>query len=99
MQTTRAAPLHGPVSETRDAARDAGGPQPSAAEGQYFRRHPADLRFVAAADAAYRHPDDGNRVAGESAWGDFLILLNQYLAHGQPLYMALYGGETGRAHV
>src|SRR3546814_3669006 len=32
------------------------------------------------------------RVAGESAWGDFLILLNQYLAHGQPLYMALYGG-------
>src|SRR3546814_1230600 len=32
---------------------------PSAAEGQYFRRHPADLRFVAAADAAYRHPDDG----------------------------------------
>src|SRR3546814_19156900 len=34
----------------------------------------------------------GNRVAGESAWGDFLILLNQYLAHGQPLYMSLYGG-------
>src|SRR3546814_17738103 len=34
----------------------------------------------------------GNRVAGASAWGDFLILLNQYLAHGQPLYMALYGG-------
>lgn len=33
----------------------------------------------------------GNRVTGESAWGDFLITLNQYLAHGQPLYMALYG--------
>jgi len=32
----------------------------------------------------------GNRVSGESAWGDFLITLNQYLAHGQPLYMSLY---------
>ena len=31
-----------------------------------------------------------NRVSGESAWGDFLITLNQYLAHGQPLYMSLY---------
>ncbi len=33
----------------------------------------------------------GNTVAGESAWGDFLIGLNQYLAHGTPLYMFLYG--------
>src|SRR3546814_871047 len=33
----------------------------------------------------------GNRVAGESAWGDFVIELNQLLAHGSPLYMALYG--------
>ena len=32
----------------------------------------------------------GNTVAGESAFGDFIITLNQYLAHGQPLYMALY---------
>src|SRR3546814_16838137 len=32
----------------------------------------------------------GNRVSGESVWGDFLITLNQYLAHGQPLYMGLY---------
>ncbi|GAB5489565.1 MAG: preprotein translocase subunit SecY [Parasphingorhabdus sp.] len=32
----------------------------------------------------------GNTVAGESAWGDFVISLNQYLAHGQPLYMGLY---------
>jgi preprotein translocase subunit SecY len=32
----------------------------------------------------------GQRVAGESKWGDFLITLNQYLAHGTPLYMALY---------
>jgi preprotein translocase subunit SecY len=32
----------------------------------------------------------GQRVAGESAWGDFIITLNQYLAHGTPLYMALY---------
>jgi preprotein translocase subunit SecY len=33
----------------------------------------------------------GNKVAGESAVGDFVISLNQYLAHGQPLYLALYG--------
>ena len=32
----------------------------------------------------------GNTVAGESAFGDFIITRNQYLAHGQPLYMALY---------
>ncbi len=32
----------------------------------------------------------GNQVAGESAWGDFVISLNQYLAHGTPLYMGLY---------
>ena len=32
----------------------------------------------------------GQRVSGESAWGDFIISLNQYLAHGTPLYMALY---------
>src|SRR3546814_3323287 len=29
-------------------------------------------------------------VQGDTATGDFLITLNQYLAHGQPLYMALY---------
>jgi preprotein translocase subunit SecY len=33
----------------------------------------------------------GNKVAGESAVGDFVISLNQYLAHGQPVYLALYG--------
>ncbi|WP_417623175.1 preprotein translocase subunit SecY [Parasphingorhabdus sp.] len=32
----------------------------------------------------------GNATAGETAFGDFIITLNQYLAHGQPLYMALY---------
>ncbi len=32
----------------------------------------------------------GNTTAGESASGDFIISLNQYLAHGQPLYMGLY---------
>jgi len=32
----------------------------------------------------------GQRVAGESAWGDFIINLNQWLAHGTPLYMTLY---------
>ena len=32
----------------------------------------------------------GQRVQGESVWGDFVITLNQYLAHGTPLYMALY---------
>ena len=33
----------------------------------------------------------GNTVAGESAMGDFVITLNQYLAHGQPVYLLLYG--------
>jgi len=32
----------------------------------------------------------GNNVQGDTTSGDFLITLNQYLAHGQPLYMALY---------
>ena len=32
----------------------------------------------------------GQRVAGESRWGDFVISLNQWLQHGTPLYMALY---------
>jgi preprotein translocase subunit SecY len=32
----------------------------------------------------------GQRVAGESAWGDFIITLNQYLQHGSPVYMGLY---------
>ena len=33
----------------------------------------------------------GNHVAGESTWGDFVLALNQYLSHGSPVYMALYG--------
>jgi preprotein translocase subunit SecY len=33
----------------------------------------------------------GNHVAGESRWGDFVLTLNHYLAHGSPVYMALYG--------
>jgi preprotein translocase subunit SecY len=33
----------------------------------------------------------GNKVAGESKFGDFVITLNQYLAHGQPMYLLLYG--------
>ena len=33
----------------------------------------------------------GNKVAGESTMGDFVITLNQYLAHGQPVYLLLYG--------
>jgi preprotein translocase subunit SecY len=33
----------------------------------------------------------GNKVAGESQFGDFVITLNQYLAHGQPVYLLLYG--------
>jgi preprotein translocase subunit SecY len=32
----------------------------------------------------------GNRVQGESRWGDFLITMTQWLQHGAPLYMALY---------
>jgi len=33
----------------------------------------------------------GSRVQGEGAWGDFIIGLNQYLQHGSPVYMLLYG--------
>ncbi len=32
-----------------------------------------------------------NAGAGESWWGDLIISINQYLAHGSPLYMTLYG--------
>ncbi|MES2158174.1 MAG: preprotein translocase subunit SecY [Pseudomonadota bacterium] len=33
----------------------------------------------------------GQTVAGESKWGDFVLTLNQYLSHGSPVYMGLYG--------
>ncbi len=33
----------------------------------------------------------GNQVAGESAGGDLMIQLLQWLQHGQPVYLALYG--------
>ncbi|MBN8807004.1 MAG: preprotein translocase subunit SecY [Sphingomonas sp.] len=33
----------------------------------------------------------GNNVSGTSWWGDVVITLNQYLQHGSPLYMTLYG--------
>jgi len=32
----------------------------------------------------------GNSVDTTSTWGGIIVTLNQYLAHGQPLYMALY---------
>jgi preprotein translocase subunit SecY len=34
----------------------------------------------------------GQRVAGESKWGDFVLLITTSLQHGSPLYMALYAG-------
>ena len=33
----------------------------------------------------------GQVPQGESWWGDVIIMLNQYLRHGSPIYMALYG--------
>jgi preprotein translocase subunit SecY len=33
----------------------------------------------------------GNKVKGDTWWGDVVISLNQYLQHGSPLYMTLYG--------
>jgi len=33
----------------------------------------------------------GTAAEGESSWGDFVIQLTQWLQHGAPLYMALYG--------
>jgi preprotein translocase subunit SecY len=32
----------------------------------------------------------GQRAAGESAWGDFMITVTTSLQHGSPLYMSLY---------
>jgi preprotein translocase subunit SecY len=34
----------------------------------------------------------GQRAAGESSWGDFIITITSLLQHGAPLYMLLYGG-------
>ena len=52
-----AAPGADPVSQAPDAARhDAGGQEPPAAQDQHRQRDPADLRLVAAADAADDHP-------------------------------------------
>jgi preprotein translocase subunit SecY len=33
----------------------------------------------------------GNQVAGENASGDFMIQILQWLQHGQPIYLLLYG--------
>jgi len=33
----------------------------------------------------------GTNVETGSKWGEFVLLINQYLSHGTPLYMALYG--------
>ena len=33
----------------------------------------------------------GNKVEGESTWGDIMITVSTSLQHGAPLYMALYG--------
>ncbi len=32
-----------------------------------------------------------NTAAEGSFWGDAVLMINQYLAHGQPIYMAMYG--------
>ncbi len=32
----------------------------------------------------------GQQVAGESAWGDFVLMITTSLQHGSPLYMTLY---------
>ena len=34
----------------------------------------------------------GNRVEGESMWGDILLTITSNLQHGAPLYLALYAG-------
>ena len=53
----RPAPGADPISQAPDRARpDAGRALASAAEAQHRRRHPADLRLVAAADAADHRP-------------------------------------------
>ena len=80
-----------PVSEAPDRARhDAAGAQPPADQDQHRGRHSADLRIVAAADAA-DHSPDGRRQEQSDNSGDWLITLSTYLQHGSPLYLFLYG--------
>ncbi len=89
----RPAPRSDPISETRDTARhDAGRPQPSAAEDQHRRCYPADLCLVAVAVADHDYAAwAATRLRVKAQLGDFVITLNQYLAHGQPVYLLLYG--------
>jgi preprotein translocase subunit SecY len=64
--------------------------QPPAAQAQHRRRHPADLRQLAAAAAADHHPVRRQVGLARHHLGQVIIALNQYLGHGKPLYMLLY---------
>ena len=77
-----------PISEAADRARNAAGALAPADQAQHRRRHPADLRLVAAADAA-----DGAQVGRQPApteggASDWLITISTFLQHGSP---ALHG--------
>ena len=85
----RPAPRAGPISQAPDRARgDAAGTQPPADQAQHRRRHPADLRLVAAADAADGAADGGGGQRRTTAVSEWLITLSTYLQHGSPLYLA-----------
>ena len=89
----RTAPIAGAVSEARHAARhDAGGSLAPSAQAQHRWRYPADFRQFAAAAAADDHAICGQFGQIPTArCGSAIVTLNQYLQHGQPLYMTLYG--------
>ena len=61
-----------------------------AAEGQHRRRHPADLRLVAADAADHGRADDRQRRTCRRGWTGCRWSTGQ-LQHGQPLFMVLYG--------
>ena len=77
----------------RQTARGhAAGALAPADQAQHRRRDPADLRLVAAADAAdgaATGPAAGRRAEGGTS--DWLITISTFLQHGSPAYVALYG--------
>ena len=85
------APGADPISQAPDRARHAAGALAPADQAQHRRRDPADLRLVAAADAADRAQWAGSRATPEGGTSDWLITISTFLQHGSPAYMSLYG--------
>ena len=83
----RAAPHPDPISQAPDRARRAGRAQPFAAQAQHRGRDPADLRLVAAADAA-----DDHAVRRQQGRGRQLVGRRRH--HAQPVSAARHARCT-----